>query len=62
MPSLSAKQHRFMGWSKSHPGAKGAAPPDVAQEFLAADRGRHFEHGGVVSSSQIKPAFMRARR
>ncbi len=59
MPSLSAKQHRFMGWSKSHPGAKGAAPPDVAQEFLAADRGRHFRRGGLVP--QVKPAFMRPR-
>lgn len=66
MPSVSAKQHRFFGAMKSHPAearARGISPA-VAQEFLHADKGMHFQHGGVVPDSarrvaQHPPAFMR---
>jgi len=46
MPSESGKQHRFMGLCSTDEGrakAKGKCPPkSLAQEYLAADKGRHF--------------------
>lgn len=54
MPSTSAKQHRLMeavahGWHM--PGGVGPSVA-VAKEFVAADKGRHFEHGGPVVSNK----------
>lgn len=68
MPSVSGKQHRFFGFLKSHPeeAAKRHVGMNVVNEFLHADAGRHFQHGGLVPDSQHqvpqnRPAFMRRR-
>lgn len=56
MPSRSAAEHRFWGAMKSHPDeakAKGIRPSTV-NEFLQADRGRHFR-----DTPTVKPRFMR---
>lgn len=66
MPSVSGKQHRFFGFLKSHPeeAAKRHVGMNVVNDFLHADKGRHFQNGGVVPDSarqvpQQKPAFMK---
>lgn len=68
MPSISGKQHRFMeGIAHGMTPRNGHGPSvAVAREFVAADKGRHFQSGGPVPDSaipryQIKPAFMRRR-
>lgn len=68
MPSVSGRQHRFFGFLKSHPeeAAKRHVGMNVVNEFLHADKGRHFQRGGVVPDSQVpspqvKPPFMRRR-
>lgn len=68
MPSVSGKQHRFFGFLHSHPEAAAArhVSMNVVNDFLHADKGRHFQHGGVVPDSQkslpqAKPGFMRGR-
>lgn len=38
MPSKTAKQHRFMAYSCTHPNGK--IPQSVACEFMHADKGR----------------------
>lgn len=60
MPSVSGKQHRFFGFLKSHPdiaAAKGIKA-SVVNDFLHADRGRHF---GPPDPPTVKPRFMRPR-
>ncbi len=49
MPSVSRSQHGFMAMSRSAKGramlrahGKKPAPAKVANEYMAADRGRHF--------------------
>jgi hypothetical protein len=51
MPSVSGKQHRFFGWAHSHPKESGVSSA-VSQEFLSADKGRHFQKGGLVDIGQ----------
>lgn len=36
MPVVSSRQWGKMAWSRSHPGAPGAVPADVAKEFMDA--------------------------
>lgn len=56
MPSVSGKQHRFFGWAFHHPGAAGV-PRSVSQEFLKADKGRHFQSGGAVTDKDGYPGI-----
>jgi hypothetical protein len=66
MPSVSGRQHRFFGFLKSHPeeAAKKHVSMGVVNEFLHADKGMHFQAGGLVLDSQKElpralPRFMR---
>jgi hypothetical protein len=50
MPSSSEKQAKFMravahGWK---PSKKDTPPVSVAKEFVAADKGKKFNKGGMV--------------
>lgn len=66
MPSVSGKQHRFFGYLKSHPeeAARRHVGMNVVNDFLHADKGMHFQKGGLVPDSQQElpralPRFMR---
>lgn len=43
MPSKSGKQHRFMEMIAHGKGRKGGPSKAVAEEFVQADKGKHFK-------------------
>ena len=46
MPSKSGAQHRFMGHCKSSPNDPKCPPQKVVNEYLKADKGKHFPQPG----------------
>jgi len=56
MPSKTGKQHRLMELIAhgGKPRSGKGPPPQVARDFVNADRGRHFR-----DTPTVKPAFMR---
>ena len=50
MPSVSAKQHKFMAAVANNPrfAKKVGVPSSVGKEFLTADKGKKFKEGGTM--------------
>ena len=67
MPSVSAKQHRFMEAVAHSPAfaKKAGVPQSVGQEFSKADKGRKFSKGGDMAESKAmmkkEIGFMKAK-
>ena len=57
MPSISAKQHRFMEAvaNNSAFAKKAGVPQSVGKDFSAADKGRKFQKGGATMMSKKVP-------
>ena len=58
MPSVSAKQHRFMAAVANNPAfaKKAGVPQSVGKDFSNADKGRKFSKGGEIMATQKKVA------
>ena len=54
MPSVSAKQHRFMAAVANNPAfaKKAGVPTSVGKEFITADKGRKFKEGGQIMATK----------
>jgi hypothetical protein len=52
MPSTSAKQHRFMAAIAHNPSfaKKAGVPQSVGKDFAAADKGKTFKKGGMMTN------------
>ena len=56
MPSVSAKQHRFMAAVANNPAfaKKAGVPQSVGKDFSSADKGRKFAKGGDMKHEDVK--------
>ena len=56
MPSVSAKQHRFMEAVAHNPSfaKKAGVPQSVGKDFSSADKGRKFSKGGDMKHEDVK--------
>ena len=56
MPSVSKKQHNFMAAIAKNPGfaKKVGIKQSVGEEFLQADKGKHFKEGGYMKKMKMK--------
>ena len=67
MPSVSAKQHRFMEAVAHNPSfaKKAGVPQSVGKEFSNADKGKTFKRGGDMKESKAmvgkEMAFMKKK-